>query len=110
ISEPEPTAPEPEPAPIILEPEPPAYRYVNMMDIVVEERLLEFIHRFDVCTCDRCVKDVKALTLNNLPPKYLVVPIASIAPLTSFYRNKYNIYAITELTKACLAVLENPRH
>lgn len=86
------------------------FRYINIMELLLEERHLEFMHRFDACTCERCTLDVKALAMSNLPPKYLVTPIASIAPLTSFYRNKYNIYVVTELTKACLAIINDPRH
>lgn len=96
---------------VVEPPEPEEeYKYVNMMDIIVEERLMEFMNRFNVCTCKRCVADTKALALNNLPPKYIVAPVTSFSPLLSFYRNKYNIYVITELTKACLVVLDHPRH
>lgn len=86
------------------------YIYLNMMDILVEERLMEFLNKFGACTCHRCVLDAKALALSNLPPKYLVIPESSSAPLTSFYRNKFSIYIITELTKACLAIINSPRH
>lgn len=86
------------------------YVYLNMMDILVEERLMEFLNKFGACTCHRCVLDAKALALSNLPPKYLVIPDSSTAPLTSFYRNKFSIYIITELTKACLAIINSPRH
>ena len=86
------------------------YQYVNIMDILVDRRLDEFMHKFDTCTCDRCKMDAKAHALSNLPPKYIVMPKSSFAPLISFYTNKYNINIITELTKACLAIINNPRH
>lgn len=102
-----PTAP-PLPVP---EPEPePDYRYVNIMDVLIDKRLDEFMNKFDTCTCDRCKKDVRALAMSNLPPKYIVMPNASYAPLISFYANKYQFNIITELTKACLAIISNPRH
>lgn len=88
----------------------PLYRYVNIMEHLVEDRLLEFMQRFQVCTCDRCQMDTKALALNSLPPKYIVTSIEAINPLMSFYENKYSIYSITELTKACLTILDHPRH
>lgn len=88
----------------------PDYCYVNIMDVLIDKRLEEFMKKFDNCTCDRCKKDVRALAMSNLPPKYIVMPNTSVAPLVSFYANKYQFSIITELTKACLAVIGNPRH
>lgn len=114
IQMPEPEPPAPAVTESIPEPEPEIsaddFKFVNVMDIVVEDRLTEFIERFRVCQCNRCRLDTKALAMSNLPSKYIVTLESSITPLMSFYKNKYSINIITELTKACLAVLENPRH
>lgn len=86
------------------------YEYIDVMNSVIDERLMEYIERFNVCSCNRCVLDVKALALSNLPPKFIVTPKTSSRPLMSFYHSKYSSYIMTELTKACLTVLDNPRH
>lgn len=86
------------------------YIYLDVMKEVVEDRLMEYMNRFDVCTCERCILDVKALTLSNLPPKFIVVEKSTSRPLLSFYKSKYSAELMTELTKACLAVLDHPRH
>lgn len=86
------------------------YIYLDVMKEVVEDRLMEYMNRFDVCTCERCILDVKALTLSNLSPKFIVVEKSTSRPLLSFYKSKYSAELMTELTKACLAVLDHPRH
>lgn len=95
----------------VEKPEPEkTYIYLDVMKEVVEDRLMEYMNRFDVCTCERCVLDVKALTLSNLSPKFIVVEKNTSRPLLSFYKSKYSAELMTELTKACLAVLDHPRH
>lgn len=88
----------------------PAYRYVNVMERGVAESLMEYMTKLGVCTCDRCQKDVTALAMSNLPPKYIVADTAAVSPLLNFYSNKYSSLIMTELTKACFAVIADPRH
>lgn len=91
-------------------PEEVPYRYVNIMEEGVKDRCLEFMTKLDICTCDRCQKDVAALALTNLPAKYIVADTAAIAPLMNYYKNKYSAYIMTELAKACFFVHGHPRH
>ncbi len=45
----------------------------NVMEVVVAEKLSAHIGAFNMtCTCDRCLSDVLALALNELPAKYIV--------------------------------------
>lgn len=100
--------PEPEPIP---EPEPePDFIYVNIMESIVKDKIIYFMRQFDVCTCDRCVSDTIALTMNGLIPRYIVTSPAAVDPLISFYTNKLISDVTVEATKACIVVKENPRH
>lgn len=45
---------------------------INNMEIWVERCLVEAIEGTDVCTCNKCLKDIYALSLNNLKPYYIV--------------------------------------
>ncbi len=45
---------------------------INTMEIWVEKCMVEVIAKSDVCTCDKCLKDIYALTLNRLKPNYIV--------------------------------------
>lgn len=102
------TQPEPEPEPeIALEPD---FARVNVMEEIVNDKIIYFMRQFDVCTCDRCVADTCALTLSGLLPKYIVTTPAAVDPLLSFYTNRYISDVTVEATKACMVVKDNPRH
>lgn len=98
----EPAAPEPEPE--------PEFAAVNVMERIVNDKIIYFMRQFDVCTCDRCKADVIALTLNGLLPKYIVTMPAAVDPLISYYTNRLISDVTVEATKACMIVKENPRH
>ena len=100
-------APEQEPQP---EPEESPYQCVNVCEQIVRALAPEYIERFHVCSCDRCFIDVVALTLTNLPPKYVVVEKAETTPLIDYYSRKFHTQVMAEMVKACLAVQKNPRH
>ena len=73
--------PAPEPAPVASKPTPPPpapaededVSYINIMQVLVEEKAPAYIKKFGLCTCKQCEADVKALTLTNLVPKYVVL-------------------------------------
>ncbi len=97
-----------EPVPV---PEPePDFAAVNVMERIVNDKIIYFMRQFDVCTCDRCKADVIALTLNGLMPKYIVTMPTAVDPLISFYTNRLISDVTVEATKACMVVKENPRH
>ena len=113
VPEPEPEpVPEPEPEPV-PEPEPEDGEdciCVNVMEARVESKALRYINMFGLCECPRCVSDVKALTLTNLVPKYVVIPKTEVAPMLTVYETRYNTTIFAQLTQACKAVMENPHH
>ncbi len=88
----------------------PDFIILNIMESIVREKIIYFLRQFDVCTCDRCIADTVALTLNGLAPKYIVTSPAAADPLLSFYTNKFISDVTVEATKACMAIKENPRH
>lgn len=96
-----------EPQPLLSQ---PTYQYLNIMEHVVNIKVEEYMQKFDVCTCGRCIADVKALALTHLPAKYIVVEPPAVSPLLNFYSNKFSQQVIVELTKACSIVKENPHH
>ena len=118
--EPEPApAPEPEPEPI-PEPEAPfAPRQtrlpdgavcMNVMEILVDERLERYVKMFGLCDCPRCLADARALALTKLPPKYVVLADMAATPMLSLYRAKFESQVIAQVIQACKTVMESPRH
>lgn len=88
----------------------PNFKYLNVMEHVVDNIAREYMDRLGGCTCDHCIADVTALTLNKLSPKYVVVEPPAASPMLNFYSSRFAPQVIVELTKSCLIVKENPHH
>ncbi len=86
------------------------FSFVSVMEVLVKERVEEFMAKLSVCTCLRCKVDVMALALTNLPPKYVVKDKRAVTPLISVYSHRYENVLATEITKACIRVNEFPHH
>lgn len=113
--------PEPEPAPA-AQPEAgdaaewdesrlPVYPgYMNVMQVLVEEKAPKYVKMFGLCSCERCMGDVKALTLNHLPPKYVVLERGDTIPRLTVYEGKFASDITAQLLQACKLVMERPHH
>lgn len=112
--------PAPAPAPVQAAPGPepasaspaPAEQpgYINVMQVLVEEKAPKLVRMTGMCDCKRCLEDVKALALNNLPPKYVVLDQGDRVPKLTFYEGKYNSDITAQILKACGKVTERPHH
>lgn len=118
--EPEPApvpAPEPEPAPqpapvsaSAPQPNPDDLVVVNIMEALVEEKSPRYISMFGLCSCERCAADVRALTLTNLQPAYVVVPRREVHAMLTIYESRFNSTIFAQLTRSCKVVMDSPRH
>ncbi len=79
---------------------------VNVAELAVKERIEEAMDNFKCCQCDHCVKDVLALAVNNLPPKYIVRNELDQA----LEIRRYDADVISALVNAVIKVKQNPRH
>ena len=107
----EPAEPAPaEEAPVrqFVEPENPGY--INVMQVLVEEKAPKYVEMFGLCTCKRCMEDVKAFTLNHLPPKYVVLEPNDRVPRLTVYEGKFSSDITAQLLQACKVVMETPHH
>ena len=84
--------------------------YVNVMERLVEEKAMKYIEMFGLCQCRRCVSDVKALALNRLDPKYVVMRVGEEVPRISLYEGKFSASVTAQLLSACKIVMERPHH
>lgn len=120
--EPEPApAPVPEPAPAptpevqappAIEPVPGAEDLVtvNIVQALLEEKLHRYIEMFGLCTCPRCVADVRALALTELQAKYMVMPRNEVSFRLAIYEPRLGAAITAQLLRACKTVMESPRH
>lgn len=90
------------------EPENPGY--INVMQVLVEEKAPKYVQMFGLCTCKRCMEDVKAITLNHLPPKYVVLEPGDRVPRLTVYEGKFTSDITAQLLQACKLVMERPHH
>lgn len=83
----------------------------NYMEIVVDDTLKEMQKTKDLkCDCDRCILDIKAMTLNNLKPTYIVSEKGILYTKLNEFNSQFRTDVIRELMKAIGIVEENPNH
>ncbi len=80
---------------------------INLMERLVAQRLDEAFSKFNCCKCDKCKKDVAAMALNRLPPKYVVASQDQIVELIS--RQTY-AEVLTAIIQSILVVKAHPNH
>lgn len=84
--------------------------YVNVMQILVDEKADKYMQMFGLCCCDRCKADVRAYALNRLPPKYVFMGKSEMVPRLTVYENKYSSDIVAQLLNACRVIMETPHH
>ena len=80
------------------------------MQALVEEKAPHYIKKFGLCSCKHCEADVKALTLTNLVPKYVVLSKRDRIPMLTVYEGRYSTTIFAQLTRACKTVMDHPHH
>lgn len=84
--------------------------YLNVMQMLVEDKADKYIKMNGICPCPRCRIDVVALTLSKLPSKYVVVQRSDAVPMMTVYENRYGTAVTSQLMAACERVKAHPRH
>ncbi len=87
------------------------FHFINVMEeLIMQHNLDDILSQYNVCTCNRCKADVCALTLTRLPAKYVVAGKNSLSPILNYYKSRYRVGILAELSKACGTVREHPHH
>lgn len=82
---------------------------VNVMEELVVSKLDATLMRFNCCKCNKCKKDIAAIALNRLPPKYIVIDENDTVKRKEA-EDKYASDVTGALVQAILAVKKEPRH
>lgn len=64
----------------------------------------------ELCRCERCKFDVMALALNDLKPKYVVLPKGYAYARMDELEAQFQADTIIAVTRALKVVKERPRH
>lgn len=82
---------------------------VNVMEDLVVEKLDMTLSRFNCCKCNKCKKDIAAVALNRLPPRYMVMK-ENDQEKRKNEEEKYSSEVTGAIIQAILVVKKNPRH
>lgn len=83
----------------------------NYMEEVVEHILVEVLKDMpEVCNCQHCVSDIKALALNAVKPKYVATPVGEVYTRVNELSMQFQVDAVKAITEAIEKVKASPRH
>lgn len=82
----------------------------NYMEDIVYSQIKEVLSDINMCACDKCVMDVAAIALNDLPPKYIVTEKGELYTKLNTLGQQFEVDVISAITKAAVLVKRRPRH
>ncbi|AFA48655.1 late competence development ComFB family protein [Acetobacterium woodii] len=83
----------------------------NYMEDTVDAFLPHLLEKYpDLCRCELCIEDVKAIALNKLKPAYFVTHEGLLFSKIEEMTTQYRADLTSELTRAIEIVTKNPRH
>lgn len=82
----------------------------NYMEEIVFNQMKEVLTDINMCTCDKCLLDIAAIALNDLPPKYIVTEKGELYSKINMLGQQFEVDIIAAITKAAVIVKRKPRH
>lgn len=83
---------------------------VNVMESIVEEKLSTQLKDENCCKCDRCLEDMKAMALNQLPSKYVSTHNGELFSKLNSLMRQNSIDINVAVSYAIKIVSERPSH
>lgn len=83
----------------------------NYMELAVDHVLPNLLKAFeDVCTCEKCILDMKAIALNKLKPHYVATRKGELYTKVDEMDGQFEADVMKALIDAIQIVSKNPRH
>lgn len=82
----------------------------NYMEEIVFSMIKEVLDDINVCSCDKCILDIAAIALNDLPSRYIVSEKGELYSKINSLRQQFEVDVISAITKAAVLVKRSPRH
>lgn len=83
----------------------------NFTEMLVEETVVDlWSDMSEICKCDKCRYDTKAIALNSLPPQYTVTKKGEVFSKVNSFKNQVRVDVIKEVLNAISIVTENCSH
>lgn len=81
----------------------------NYMEILMWQQLDEVLESYPgICRCEKCRYDIASLTMNFLPPRYVVTDRGQIYTKIKALEQQFKIDIITAITHAVKIVGDSP--
>ncbi len=86
--------------------------FENFTAVIVDEVLEDLLKvpSLEICKCERCILDIKALALNKLPPKYVVTRRGEVFAKLDIFRNQIRVDVLKAVVESIEIVKKNPSH
>lgn len=82
----------------------------NYMEEIVLNSISDVLKDINMCKCERCMMDIAAKALNDLPPQYVVTKKGEVYSKINNLKVQFEVDVIAAITKAAVLVKRNPRH
>ncbi|AOY77057.1 late competence development ComFB family protein [Clostridium formicaceticum] len=83
----------------------------NYMEVVVQHLLPGILKRNpEVCSCERCIADIKAIALNSLPPKYIASESGEVYSKIHALSLQFEVDVTNAILHAMNKVKNKPQH
>lgn len=83
----------------------------NYTEIMIDHLMESVLKNYDdICKCDKCLLDIKAIALNSLPPRYVVSEKGELYKKVEELDTQIQVDVIRAITKAIEQVRNNKRH
>ncbi len=82
----------------------------NYMEEIVFNQMKDVLEDITMCTCEKCLLDIAAIALNDLPPKYIVTDKGELYSKINTLGQQFEVDIVSAITKAAVLVKRRPRH
>lgn len=87
------------------------YELKNYTEIMVNNTMNAILSKYpELCKCQKCILDIKALSLNRLRPRYVVTQSGEVYKKIDELDRQYYADTVAAVTEAITIVMKNPQH
>ncbi|MEG0692616.1 MAG: late competence development ComFB family protein [Oscillospiraceae bacterium] len=81
-----------------------------IVDYLINDLILNEEKNFFACTCDACMDNIRAITLNALKPFYITCKVGEVFGDFQSKEIQNRVDVLTEVVRAKEIVAKNPHH
>ena len=86
------------------------YELKNYMEILVEQMFDTSTENLDICKCEKCKLDIKAIALNSLKPRYAVTHKGSVYVKLNMLGQQFSTDVLSAIVRGAMIVKEYQHH